>query len=153
MHTIRTPRRKRTALIRCSGPYDVDSYSQTGAGYIYFVVWPAYPEEGTDWPERRGNGEGGGPGIFTNIAVARQIEEFLNAPYSPADVTAWKERAKPGITAESTPVWVKERERSLLRQLERVEEALQKTGFHFAGCSEKSGHECDCYRTTPDARL
>lgn len=58
------------------------------------VVYPAYPEYGKDWPTTRGEGEGGGPGIFTAMALAKEIEELLNVPYTPEVVLEWKKREK-----------------------------------------------------------
>lgn len=88
---------RRSSLVKNSGPYHVQSYSQTGSGFVYLVVWPAYSEYGEDWVRARGEGEGGGPGIFTGIALASAIEEFLNSPYGEEAIKKWKEQKKPSV--------------------------------------------------------
>ena len=83
---------RRSRLLRGSGPYRVVSYSQNGDGQVYAVVHPAYPRYGSDWAEARAQGQGGGPGIFTAMAFARDLQEFLNAPYAQAIAQAWIEK-------------------------------------------------------------
>ncbi len=85
-------RKQRAALLKDSGPYRVVSHSQTGDGTVYLVVSPAFPEYGDGWMRSRANGEGGGPGIFTAIALARSLEEWLNMPYSRETVVKWHKR-------------------------------------------------------------
>lgn len=89
---------KRNSFIHRCGPYKVVSYSQDGHG-VRLVVYPAFPpyeSKSSDspilpWAIRRAKGEGGGPGIITAIALAREFEEFLNQSYSPEAIQAWKE--------------------------------------------------------------
>ena len=99
---------KQSKFIRKCGPYTVTSISQDGAG-VRLIVFPRFPQydltikqaekETTNpswvadprWPSHRYKGEGGGPGIFTAIALAKELEEFLNQPYTETQVTDWKE--------------------------------------------------------------
>ena len=100
---------KQSKFIRKCGPYTVTSISQDGAG-VRLIVYPRFPQydvviknrtdkESIDpswiadprWPSHRYKGEGGGPGIFTAIALAKEFEEFLNQPYTEAQVADWKE--------------------------------------------------------------
>ena len=89
-------RRSRTALIRASGPYHAQSFSQVSGG-VRIILWPAYPYYGHDWPETREAGQGGGPGMFTAVALASEIEAFLNAPYSQDVIEMWKTRRSPSV--------------------------------------------------------
>ena len=93
---------RRSHLLRVSGPYRVVSYSQNGDGQVFAVVHPAYPKYGSDWAEQRAHGHGGGPGIFSSMAFARELQEFLNAPYVQATVKEWTEQQR-GI--ETRPPW------------------------------------------------
>lgn len=84
---------KQNKSVKVSGPYKVTSHSQ-GSGMVYFMVYPAFPDydyEGHKWAETRFNQEGGGPGIFTAIATAEQLELFLNSVYSEDDIKSWKD--------------------------------------------------------------
>ena len=81
---------KQNAFIKKSGPYKVDSFSQIKGG-VRLVIYPAFPRYGNDWAITREEGEGGGPGIYTAIALAKTFEEFLNQPYSEEAVRDWKE--------------------------------------------------------------
>ena len=59
---------RRTKLIKESGPYKAKSCAN---GDIRVVPkWPQFPE----FDEQ----EGGGLGLFSRLALARQIEDFLN---------------------------------------------------------------------------
>ncbi len=98
---------KQSKFIKESGPYEVHSISQDGCG-IRLEVFPAFPEydisekcqkgDALDpswakeprWVFHRYIGEGGGPSIFTAIALAAEFERFLNQSYSEAEVTNWK---------------------------------------------------------------
>lgn len=98
---------KQSKFIRKSGPYEVHSISQDGYG-VRLEIFPAFPqynltekqqkEQYIDpswakeprWPIHRYKGEGGGPSIFTCIALAKEFEEFLNQPYSKEEVENWK---------------------------------------------------------------
>ncbi len=98
---------KRNRFIKKCGPYEVFSVSQGGDG-VRLEVYPAFPqynitekrqqEKDIDsswakdprWPIHRYKGEGGGPSIFTAIALAKEFEEFLNQSYIPEQVEEWK---------------------------------------------------------------
>lgn len=99
---------KANKFIKKCGPYEVHSISQSMDG-VRLEVYPAFPqynitlkrqaEEDIDeswkkesrWPIHRYAGEGGGPGIFTVIALAKEFEAFLNQLYSEEQVKIWKE--------------------------------------------------------------
>lgn len=98
---------KTNKFIKRCGPYEVHSISQDMHG-IRLVVYPAFPqynisekrrtEKDVDpswtkeprWSLHRYKGEGGGPSIFTTMALAREFEKFLNQPYSEDEVKEWK---------------------------------------------------------------
>jgi len=85
---------KQSKFIRKSGPYEVHSISQDGRG-VRLVIYPAFPQyekfpDGVSWAIHRERGDGGGPGIFTAVALASEFEEFLNQPYSESEVENWK---------------------------------------------------------------
>ena len=98
---------KQDKFIRQCGPFKVSSISQDGLG-VRLVVYPAFPRynlsekamanENTApgwqteprWAIHREKGDGGGPGIFTALALATAFEAFLNQPYSADQVAAWK---------------------------------------------------------------
>lgn len=59
------------------------------------MVYPAFPKyeefsDGVPWAIQRVKGEGGGPSIFTAIALATEMENFLNQPYDEDSITRWK---------------------------------------------------------------
>lgn len=94
---------KSDKFIKASGPYEVCSISQDGHG-VRLEVYPAFPDYNSKqqkdvaqiwlddprWPIHRYKGEGGGPGIFTCIALAKAFEDFLNQCYSPEQIEQWK---------------------------------------------------------------
>lgn len=98
---------KQNKFIKKCGPYEVHSISQDNHG-VRMEIYPAFPqynitpkrqaEKDIDpswakeprWALHRYKGDGGGPGIFTAIALAREIEEFLNQSYTEAEVNEWK---------------------------------------------------------------
>ena len=98
---------KQSKFIRKCGPYEVHSISQDGRG-VRLEIYPAFPQynitakrqsekdidrcwaEESRWAIHRASGEGGGPGIFTAIALAREFEEWLNQFYSQEEVKNWK---------------------------------------------------------------
>lgn len=102
---------KQNKYIRRMGPFEVSSISQDAHG-IRLVVYPAFPEynisekkiqegvarnnidscwvEDPHWVIQRLKGNGGGPSIFTVMAMAEELEKFLNQPYSEAKVAEWK---------------------------------------------------------------
>lgn len=81
---------KQNRLIKKCGPYKVSSMSQQRGG-LRIVIYPALPEYGDDWAITREKGEGGGPSIFTCIALAMEFEKFLNQHYAEEAITEWKE--------------------------------------------------------------
>ncbi len=85
---------KQSKFIRKSGPYEVHSISQDGHG-IRLEIYPAFPQyeefsDGISWAVHRQRGDGGGPSIFTAIALAKEFEEWLNQFYSETEVNNWK---------------------------------------------------------------
>ena len=98
---------KQSKFIRKCGPYEVSSFSQDGQG-VRLEIYPAFPEydlspkrqtekdidpswaKERHWVLHRYKGEGGGPGIFTAIALAREFEEWLNQFYTDEEVNNWK---------------------------------------------------------------
>ena len=98
---------KANRFIKKCGPYEVHSISQ-GMDGVRLEIYPAFPEynisekrqqeKDTDpswakeprWALHRYKGDGGGPGIFTAIALAKEFEEFLNQFYSEEQVEEWK---------------------------------------------------------------
>jgi hypothetical protein len=99
---------KSNKFIRECGPYEVHSFSQDGQG-VRLEIYPAFPqynisekrqrEKDIDpawardprWAIHRLKNEGGGPSIFTTIALAEEFEQFLNQPYSETEVKSWKD--------------------------------------------------------------
>ena len=96
-------------LIRGCGPYEVHGFSQDRRG-VRLEIYPAFPEYnlpekerannetayGEEWVKEprwamhRYNGDGGGPGIFTCMALATAFEQFLNQFYTSKQVEIWK---------------------------------------------------------------
>ena len=128
---------KSNKLIKQSGPYEVHSISQDGEG-VRLVIYPAFPqynlsEEGqkkktTDpswakeprWAIHRLKDEGGGPSIFTAMALAEAFEEFLNQSYSEGEVTAWKQTLDKAL--EKVRQRAKKRFEKVMAKLERRSE-------------------------------
>ena len=94
---------KQNKFIRDCGPFRVWSISQDMEG-VRLEVYPAFPEcgdmpqfdgsmhetgERIPWAINRLRGEGGGPGIFTAIALARIFEEWLNQFYDEKEIKRW----------------------------------------------------------------
>jgi rubrerythrin len=87
---------KQNKLIKESGPYYVESHSQ-GSGMVYLQVYPAFPEYDDDnflWAESRFNMEGGGPSMFSSMAIAAELDDFLNSVYHQREIENWKDRIK-----------------------------------------------------------
>jgi len=85
---------RRPSLVKRSGPYKCVSISQDGKE-VRIVIYPAFPDYNTEnfkWVDHRYKEEGGGPSIFTAMALASDLQEFLNAPYSDADVANWLDK-------------------------------------------------------------
>lgn len=85
---------KQSKFIRKCGPYEVHSISQDGQG-VRLEIYPAFPEyeefsDGISWAIHRQKGDGGGPSIFTTIALAKEFEEWLNQFYSTEEVVNWE---------------------------------------------------------------
>lgn len=113
---------KQSKFIRKSGPYKVGSISQDGRG-VRLEIYPAFPEY-DDFPDsdswaihRLLKGDGGGPGIFTAIALAKEFEKWLNQFYSETEVNNWK------ATLEIALKKVHDRDR---KQLEKAMAKLEK---------------------------
>jgi hypothetical protein len=88
--------------VKEAGPYYITSHSQ-GRGIVYFMVYPAFPEYNSkefQWAESRYKGSGGGPGIFSSIATARVLGEFLNSVYPASEVDGWVKVIKPILDDE-----------------------------------------------------
>lgn len=64
-------RARRTALMRQSGPYQVES--TIGGQLVIVPKWSQVPV----WTEE----DGGGPGLFSRLALAADLQAWLNAPY------------------------------------------------------------------------
>ena len=60
---------RRPAMVRQSGPYKVDSVAD--GTMIVTPSWPQCPA----WRK----GEGGGPGLFSRLGLAADLERWLNA--------------------------------------------------------------------------
>ena len=99
---------KQSKFIKQCGPYEVHSISQDMQG-VRLEIYPAFPQydltsneqlrkdidpswqKESKWAiHRLAKGEGGGPGIFTAIALAEEFEEWLNQFYTEEEVTTWK---------------------------------------------------------------
>ena len=98
---------KQDKYIKKCGPYEVTSISQDGQG-VRIEIYPAFPqynltekeqqEDDVDewwrkdsrWSIHRYAGHGGGPSIFTAIALAQAFEDFLNQYYTTEQVEEWK---------------------------------------------------------------
>ena len=98
---------KQSKFIRKCGPYEVISISQDGRG-VRLEIYPAFPQYNISperqaekdinpswtkeprWAIHRYKGEGGGPSIFTAIALAQEFEEWLNQFYTTEEVSNWK---------------------------------------------------------------
>lgn len=80
---------KRNKTVHNCGPYVVKSHSHQD-GTVHLRVYPAFPKYGDDWATTRASGRGGGPGMFTSITLAEELEAFLNQGYAPEAVTRWK---------------------------------------------------------------
>ena len=94
---------KQIKTVKQAGPYHVTSHSQ-GTGMVYFMVYPAFPEYDHDdfkWAESRYKRDGGGPGIFTSIGTAEELERFLNSVYEAGQIKDWNKRIKALIEDES----------------------------------------------------
>ena len=83
---------KQDKFIRKCGPYAVTSVSVDHLG-VRLEVFPAYPAYG-DWTTTRYNDEGGGPGVFTSLALGHAFEAFLNQPYEAKEVERWIVKAQ-----------------------------------------------------------
>ena len=96
---------KQNSFIKKSGPYEVHSISQDCHG-VRLEVYPAFPEYNLTekrranapeewqkeprWVIHRYRGDGGGPGMFTALALAAAFEDFLNQVYTKEQVDQWK---------------------------------------------------------------
>lgn len=88
---------RQSKFIKKCGPFEVHSISQDNHG-VRLVIYPAFPEYDKDFSDpnikwaihRLKDHKGGGPSIFTAIALAKEFEEFLNQPYLETEVKEWK---------------------------------------------------------------
>ena len=94
---------RQSKYIRKCGPFEVQSISQDGHG-VRLEIYPAFPQynipPGPDidpswvreprWAIHRYRGEGGGPGIFSAIGLAKEFEDWLNQFYTQKEVDDWK---------------------------------------------------------------
>lgn len=98
---------KQNRYIKKCGPYEVHSISQDGRG-IRLEIHPAFPQYNLPekerpqkdidslwakeprWSIHRYKGEGGGPSIFTVMALAQEFETFLNQDYTEEEIATWK---------------------------------------------------------------
>ncbi|MDD3460981.1 MAG: hypothetical protein PHW28_06780 [Mesotoga sp.] len=99
---------KRNKYVHKCGPFKVVSVSQSCSG-IQMVVYPAFPKYNLSEKEQTNNDidkswrndsrwaihrlklhEGGGPSIFSCIALAEELENFLNQQYTSKEITEWK---------------------------------------------------------------
>lgn len=74
--------RRRTALMRQSGPYRV--YSHADGKLTIYPAWSQYKK----WTAE----DGGGPGMPTRLALAAELQDWLNAPFHNESVLAWVQR-------------------------------------------------------------
>lgn len=74
-------------LVKESGPYKVDSMALS-LGELR--VRPKWQEYGDDWQTQQLNGQGGGPGVFSRLALAESLEEILNRNQVPQAALRWK---------------------------------------------------------------
>lgn len=63
---------RRTAMLKRAGPYKVAS-SVDGVMHVT-PAWPDFPPFDVK--------EGGGPGMFSRMRLAADLERFLNAPWA-----------------------------------------------------------------------
>ena len=101
---------KQNKAVRRAGPFKVASISQDGRG-VRMMVYPAFPAYNLSEKDRQRryleidpcwldeprwavqrlrNGHGGGPSIFIAIALAAELEKFLNQWYSEEEANEWK---------------------------------------------------------------
>ncbi len=98
---------KSNKFIKKCGPYYVTTHSQN-AGLVYARLFPAFPQYDlsakriTDndvdpiwkadphWARHRANGDGGGPSIFTSMALGDELKGFLNQSYDTQRVLEWE---------------------------------------------------------------
>jgi hypothetical protein len=80
---------KRNRTVHNSGPYVVKSHSLAD-GTVHLRIYPSFPRYGDEWATSRASGRGGGPGVFTSLTLAEELEAFLNQGYGSDDVAQWK---------------------------------------------------------------
>jgi len=113
---------KQNKFIRKCGPFEVHSISQDGYG-VRLEIYPAFPRynlhlgakqrKGIDpswaadprWAIHRQKGDGGGPSIFTVIALANELEAFLNQPYTKSEVESWKDTLAEALKDVRMKAW------------------------------------------------
>ena len=90
--------KKHTKLIKDSGPYRVESMIGEFGG---LRVRPKHPDYGEDWQQDQKDGHGGGPGLFTRMALAEDVQALLNSVFDPDEVKAWVNDPMSEITYET----------------------------------------------------
>ena len=81
-------RKRKTKLIRDSGPYRVDSRALSHGSLIVYPRWSQY---GNNWQEMQDKGYGGGPGMMSRMALADDLESWLNNTFDHELVETWLE--------------------------------------------------------------
>lgn len=81
---------KSNKFVKKCGPFRVSSISQDRHG-VRMIVYPAFTQYGEGWAITRLKGEGGGPSIFTSMALASELESFLNSAYAEESIKGWHE--------------------------------------------------------------
>lgn len=139
-HSVRVGNKmKQNKYVKKCGPFKVASISQDGGG-IRMVVYPAFPEYNLT-PKEQGDkyvdeswrkdprwavhrlklGEGGGPSIFSCIALAEELEIFLNQRYTAQEIADWK-----STLDEALFDYNKKQQKSFERHMNRLEKKRQK---------------------------
>jgi hypothetical protein len=145
---------KKNKFISECGPFEVHSISQDGEG-IRLTIYPAFPkynisakrqlEKDIDpswaaeprWAMHRYKGEGGGPGVFTAIALAREMEAFLNQNYSAESVEEWKALNKKALEKVHNA-----RQKKFEKAMKKAGLAKEKTREEFA----KAARMCSVHK-------
>ena len=80
--------KRKTKLIKDSGPYRVDSQALSHGSLMVYPRWSQY---GSDWQEIQDNGYGGGPGFLSRMSLAYDIESWLNNTFEQELIDVWRE--------------------------------------------------------------
>ena len=133
---LRSGRKKMKAnkYVKKCGPYKVVSVSQDGCG-VRLEIYPAFPDYDLTESERISNEidetwreeprwavqrilkrNGGGPSIFSVMALAREMETFLNQGYTEEQVKNWNDTLSEALKEVHAKV-----ERAMKRAFARME--------------------------------